>query len=100
MGRKKSNGAQKKNAGGGNKGKKGKAESSGGGNKSGSGKQSSKSSRKSNRAGGAGGKFSADVLNDEAMLDAYYTCHNVMHLLHCRGFPWPDAPKKKKKSKK
>jgi len=39
----------------------------------------------------------ADVFNECAMDNAYHTCHNVQDLLKCRGFPWPQAQKKKKK---
>lgn len=38
-----------------------------------------------------------DVFNESAMDNAYHTCHNVQDLLKCRGFPWPQAQKKKKK---
>lgn len=38
-----------------------------------------------------------DVFNECAMDNAYHTCHNVQDLLKCRGFPWPQAQKKKKK---
>ncbi|XP_022185267.1 small lysine-rich protein 1 [Nilaparvata lugens] len=41
-----------------------------------------------------------DIFNEHAMENAYVTCHNVQDLLRCRGFPWPDAQKKKKKGKK
>lgn len=37
-----------------------------------------------------------DVFNECAMDNAYHTCHNVPDLLKCRGFPWPQAQKKKK----
>lgn len=39
-----------------------------------------------------------DVFNECAMDNAYHTCHNVQDLLKCRGFPWPQAQKKKKKN--
>jgi len=38
-----------------------------------------------------------DVFNECAMDNAYHTCHNVQDLLKCRGFPWPQTQKKKKK---
>ncbi|XP_025404926.1 small lysine-rich protein 1 [Sipha flava] len=38
-----------------------------------------------------------DVFNECAMDNAYYTCHNIQDLLKCRGFPWPQLQKKKKK---
>ncbi|XP_075210789.1 uncharacterized protein LOC142318135 [Lycorma delicatula] len=41
-----------------------------------------------------------DIFNEYAMDNAYATCHNVQDLLRCRGFPWPDLQKKKKKGKK
>lgn len=62
-------------------------------------KGSKKASRGSKRAGGKA-RFTMDIFNEEAMENAYYTCHNVMDLLLCRGFPWPEAQKKKKKGKK
>nr|CAD7256728.1 unnamed protein product [Timema shepardi] len=41
-----------------------------------------------------------DIFNEHAMDNAYYTCHNIQDVLKCRGFPWPEAQKKKKKGKK
>ncbi|XP_014262517.1 small lysine-rich protein 1 [Cimex lectularius] len=41
-----------------------------------------------------------DIFNEHAVENAYYTCHNVMDVLKIRGFPWPEAAKKKKKGKK
>lgn len=41
-----------------------------------------------------------DIFNEHAIINAYYTCHNVQDLLKIRGFPWPELSKKKKKSKK
>lgn len=58
-----------------------------------------KSSKKSKRGGGKA-RFTMDIFNEEAMENAYYTCHNIMDVLYCRGFPWPDAQKKKKKGRK
>jgi hypothetical protein len=65
--------------------------------KGGNGK--SKGSKKSKRSGGKA-RFAMDVFNEEVMENAYYTCHNIMDVLKCRGFPWPDAQKKKGKRKK
>ncbi|XP_023288756.1 small lysine-rich protein 1 [Orussus abietinus] len=64
--------------------------------KNGSG--SKKTSRGSKSAGKA--RFAMDIFNEEVMENAYYLCHNIMDVLSCRGFPWPDAQKKKKKGKK
>lgn len=58
-----------------------------------------KSSKKSRRSGGKA-RFAMDIFNEEMMENAYYTCHNIMDVLKCRGFPWPDAQKKKKGKKK
>ncbi|XP_065520930.1 small lysine-rich protein 1 isoform X2 [Lathamus discolor] len=41
-----------------------------------------------------------DILSPDAMLNAYYVCHNAAACLELRGFPWPGSPKKKKKAKK
>ncbi|KAF6204996.1 hypothetical protein GE061_019163 [Apolygus lucorum] len=41
-----------------------------------------------------------DIFNEHAVENAYYTCHNVMDVLRIRGFPWPEAAKKKKKGKR
>lgn len=41
-----------------------------------------------------------DIFNEHAIVNAYYTCHNVQDLLKIRGFPWPELSKKKKKNKK
>ncbi|KAF7268836.1 hypothetical protein GWI33_018180 [Rhynchophorus ferrugineus] len=65
--------------------KKGAAKSRKGGGK----KSRSKSSR-----------CNMDIFTEAAMENAYTTCHNVQDLLRWRGFPWPDAQKKKKKGKK
>ncbi|XP_056648343.1 small lysine-rich protein 1 [Diorhabda sublineata] len=67
-----------------NKKKGGKPRKSGGGRKS-----RSKSAR-----------CNVDIFTEIAMENAYTTCHNVQDLLRWRGFPWPDAQKKKKKGKK
>ncbi|XP_051166147.1 small lysine-rich protein 1 [Leptopilina boulardi] len=62
-------------------------------------KPSKKTSRGGKRSGGKA-RFTMDIFNEEVMENAYYTCHNIMDVLRCRGFPWPDAQKKKKKGKK
>ncbi|XP_011160933.1 small lysine-rich protein 1 [Solenopsis invicta] len=67
--------------------------------KSSKGNGKSKGSKKSKRSGGKA-RFAMDVFNEEVMENAYYTCHNIMDVLKCRGFPWPDAQKKKGKRKK
>lgn len=59
----------------------------------------SKGSKKSRRSGGKA-RFAMDIFNDEMMENAYYTCHNIMDVLKCRGFPWPEAQKKKKARRK
>lgn len=41
-----------------------------------------------------------DIFNEHAIINAYYTCHNVQDLLKIRGFPWPELTKKMKKHKK
>lgn len=58
----------------------------------------SKGSKRSRKSGGRA-KFTMDIFNEEVMENAYYTCHNIMDVLKCRGFPWPEAQKKKKKKK-
>lgn len=58
----------------------------------------SKGTKRSRKSGGRA-KFSMDIFNEEVMENAYYTCHNIMDVLKCRGFPWPEAQKKKKKKK-
>ncbi|CAL7950407.1 unnamed protein product [Xylocopa violacea] len=79
-----------------NNGKNEKAKNSKNGkNSNGSKNKGTKRSRKS----GGRAKFSMDIFNEEAMENAYYTCHNIMDVLRCRGFPWPEAQKKKKKKK-
>lgn len=59
----------------------------------------SKGSKKSRRSGGKA-RFTMDIFNEEVMENAYYTCHNIMDVLKCRGFPWPETQKKKKGKKK
>lgn len=58
-----------------------------------------KEAKKSRRSGGRT-KFTMDIFNEEVMENAYYTCHNIMDVIKCRGFPWPEAQKKKKKKGK
>lgn len=70
----------------------GKGAKGGNGNKS-------KGSKKSRRSGGKA-RFGMDIFNEDVMENAYYTCHNIMDVLKCRGFPWPEAQKKKKGKKK
>lgn len=57
-----------------------------------------KGTKRSRKSGGRA-KFTMDIFNEEVMENAYYTCHNIMDVLKCRGFPWPEAQKKKKKKK-
>ncbi|CAH1967557.1 unnamed protein product [Acanthoscelides obtectus] len=45
-------------------------------------------------------RCNVDIFTEAAMENAYTTCHNVQDLLRWRGFPWPDAQKKKKKGRK
>lgn len=83
----------------GGKGKKKKGK----GNKNGDKKKQKKTTKKG--GGGRGGRSKSarcnvDVFTEAAMENAYTTCHNVQDLLKWRGFPWPDAQKKKKKGKK
>ncbi|KAE8747802.1 hypothetical protein FOCC_FOCC005414 [Frankliniella occidentalis] len=70
---------------------------SGGGN---SDKKKKKSGGKRKSGGGSKSRCNIDIFNPIAMENAYYTCHNIQDVLYCRGFPWPDAQKKKKKGKK
>ncbi|XP_076749481.1 small lysine-rich protein 1 [Xylocopa sonorina] len=79
-----------------NNGKNEKAKNSKNGKNSNGGKN--KGTKRSRKSGGRA-KFSMDIFNEEAMENAYYTCHNIMDVLRCRGFPWPEAQKKKKKKK-
>ncbi|XP_037902597.1 small lysine-rich protein 1 [Hermetia illucens] len=66
-------------------------ESGGNGKKKGKKKSSSK---------GKSAKFHGDILNEAAMENAYYVCHNVQDVLKARGFVWPEAQKKKRKGKR
>lgn len=73
--------------------------------KNGEKKKPKKASRKGRGGGGGGGRvksarYAVDIFNEAAMENAYTTCHNVQDLLKWRGFPWPEAQKKKKKGKK
>ncbi|KAI4489640.1 hypothetical protein M0802_010899 [Mischocyttarus mexicanus] len=70
--------------------------------KSAKGNNNGKKSKGTKRTKKTGGriKFTMDIFNEEAMENAYYTCHNIMDVLKCRGFPWPEAQKKKKKKGK
>ncbi|XP_075285323.1 small lysine-rich protein 1 [Opisthocomus hoazin] len=60
--------------------------------KRGKGKRSKKQAKKVVKEG--------DIFSPDAMLNAYYICHNAPAFLECRGFPWPGSPKKKKKKGK
>lgn len=82
----------------GGKGKKKKGK----GNKNGE-KKKKKAPKKTGGGGGGRSKSArctVDIFTEAAMENAYTTCHNVQDLLRWRGFPWPDAQKKKKKGKK
>lgn len=59
----------------------------------------SKAAKKSRKTGGKS-LFTMDIFNDELIENAYYTCHNIMDVLKCRGFPWPQNQKKKKKGRR
>lgn len=61
-------------------------------------KQAGKTTKKSE--GRSRARCNIDIFNEHAMENAYFTCHNVQDVLKSRGFPWPDAQKKKKKGKK
>ncbi|XP_017753005.1 PREDICTED: small lysine-rich protein 1 [Eufriesea mexicana] len=78
----------------GKNGKKGKNSKNGKNNGS-----KNKGTKRSRRSGGRA-KFTMDIFNEEVMENAYYTCHNIMDVLKCRGFPWPESQKKKKKKGK
>ncbi|KFP79847.1 Small lysine-rich protein 1, partial [Apaloderma vittatum] len=41
-----------------------------------------------------------DILSADALLNAYYICHNVSACLELRGVPWPGSLKKKGKKRK
>ncbi|KAF2891859.1 hypothetical protein ILUMI_14295 [Ignelater luminosus] len=82
----------------------GKKKKKGKNGKNGNAKKPKKASKKG--GGGSGGgraksaRYTVDIFTEAAMENAYTTCHNVQDLLRWRGFPWPDAQKKKKKGKK
>ncbi|XP_076240290.1 small lysine-rich protein 1 [Calliopsis andreniformis] len=78
------------------KGKKKAAKSNGKNGKNNKNGSKSKGTKRSRKSGGRT-KFTMDIFNEEVMENAYYTCHNIMDVLKCRGFPWPEAQKKKKK---
>ena len=59
-----------------------------------------KSKGKKSKKNGGKTRFKTYVFNEEVLENAYYTCHNVMDVLYCRGFQWPEAQKKKKKGKR
>ncbi|XP_055324801.1 small lysine-rich protein 1 [Sitodiplosis mosellana] len=44
-------------------------------------------------------KIQGDIFSEGAMENAYLICHNVQDVLKARGFPWPEAKKKKGKRK-
>jgi hypothetical protein len=64
------------------------------------GKTSKKPEGKSKTKKSAKSRCNIDIFNEHAMENAYYTCHNIQDVMKIRGFPWPDAQKKKKKGKK
>ncbi|XP_018579237.1 small lysine-rich protein 1 [Anoplophora glabripennis] len=69
------------------------------------GDKGKKKAGKPKKTGGRKGRSKSarctvDIFTEAAMENAYTTCHNVQDLLRWRGFPWPDAQKKKKKGKK
>lgn len=83
----------------------GKKKKKGKNGKNGNAKKPKKASKKGGGGGGGGGRaksarYTVDIFTEAAMENAYTTCHNVQDLLRWRGFPWPDAQKKKKKGKK
>ncbi|CAH1373424.1 hypothetical protein MTP99_014822 [Tenebrio molitor] len=65
-------------------------------------KKKSVKTKKGGRKGGRAksSRCTVDIFTEAAMENAYTICHNVQDLLKSRGFPWPDAQKKKKKGKK
>jgi len=80
------------------KGAKSKGSKKAGGNGNGGGKASKeRKGRKKRKSGSGKMRCGADIFSAGAMENAYYTCHNVQDVLYNRGFPWPDAHKKKKK---
>ncbi|EEZ98787.1 uncharacterized protein LOC100187600 isoform X1 [Tribolium castaneum] len=65
-------------------------------------KKKAPKAKKGGRKGGRSksSRCTVDIFTEAAMENAYTVCHNVQDLLKSRGFPWPDAQKKKKKGKK
>ena len=63
-------------------------------------KKAKKPPAKGKKSGKSKNRCNVDIFTEAAMDNAYYVCHNVQDLLKIRGFPWPDAQKKKKKGKK
>ncbi|XP_068258318.1 small lysine-rich protein 1 [Nyctibius grandis] len=59
-----------------------------------------KSSKKRSKKKGKKEVKEVDILSPDAMLNAYYICHNAAAFLQFRGFPWPGSPKKKGKKRK
>lgn len=82
--------------GGKSKKKKNSISNGGGGDK----KKAKKPAVKGKKSGKSKNRCNVDIFTEAAMDNAYYVCHNVQDLLKIRGFPWPDAQKKKKKGKK
>lgn len=74
-------------------------------NKNGDKNKNKKKGSKPKKTGGGrkarskGARCTVDIFTEAAMENAYTTCHSVQELLKWRGFPWPDAQKKKKKGK-
>jgi hypothetical protein len=64
------------------------------------GEKAKKQSTTKKSEGKSKSRCNIDIFNEYAMDNAYYTCHNIQDVLKCRGFPWPDAQKKKKKGSK
>lgn len=77
--------------------KKGKKKNS---KENGNGKGKSKKKSRGTKRSGGKSRMTMDIFNEEVMENAYYTCHSIMDVLKCRGFPWPEAQKKKKKGRK
>ncbi|KAK9884443.1 hypothetical protein WA026_007289 [Henosepilachna vigintioctopunctata] len=63
-------------------------------------KKSTKPKKGGRRGRSKSARFTVDIFTEAAMENAYTTCHNVQDLLKCRGFPWQEAQKKKKKGRK
>lgn len=79
----------------------GKGKKKKGKNKNGDKKKAKKvGGKKTGRGRSKSARCTVDIFTEAAMENAYTTCHNVQDLLKWRGFPWPDAQKKKKKGKK